>query len=83
MMDVITTCVTTFITALVAYFMNTVNSRIQKLEQEIKETPTEAEVRQIVDDKIEPIKDDIEEIKDKINKIYDILIYGKHHGKTQ
>lgn len=56
------------------YMAQTVLSRITKLERELPQKVTEDDVRQIVSDKIDPIREDIHELKIKIDRIFELLI---------
>lgn len=47
-------------------------SRIEMLELEVKDKTTQAEVRQILADRLDPIKEDLEEIKRLQEKIIDL-----------
>jgi hypothetical protein len=51
--------------------------RINTLEQEMSKRPTEAEVRQILDDKIEPLKDSVSDMKASVDRVYYLLIQSK------
>lgn len=42
---------------------------------------TEAEIRVLITDKIDPIRNDIQEIKETTNKLFDL--YLKDHGKNK
>ena len=56
------------------YFMKSLFERINTLEKEIPKKVEEVEVRQLLDDKIEPIREDIQELKITMGKIYDLLM---------
>ncbi len=60
-----------------AFVMKTVHSRIDVLERELPHKLNEPAVRQIVSDKIDPIREDIHEIKAKLDRVMDILIERK------
>jgi hypothetical protein len=54
--------------------MKTVSSRLSALEDEMVERTTDKQVRQIVSDKIDPLREDIHELKAKLDKIVDLLL---------
>lgn len=71
--SILATCV-----GLVAYIRKKDVDKIEKLEDRISQSVTESQVRQIVIDKIDPIKEDLTEIKDdmkscnaKLDKLFD------------
>lgn len=56
------------------YFMKTLLSRLDSLEREMTVRVDEPKVRQILDDKINPLREDIQEIRQQVQKIYDLLV---------
>lgn len=67
---------TTIIGAL-SYFARDVLNRLNKVEDSLKYTVTQPEVRQIVADKLDPIKEDLAGIDARVSKILDILIHDR------
>lgn len=63
----------TIILSLGTFIMNHLYHRIEVLEQQQKEMPTKQEVRDMLNDKIDPVKEDIADIKQALNKVFDIL----------
>lgn len=59
---------------LFAYFVRVQMQRLDTLEQQIITKMTEEETRQILSDKVDPIKEDMAEIKLKVDKVIDLLI---------
>lgn len=49
--------------------------RLNKIEDTLLHKVTEDEVRQILQDKLDPLKTDIHELSDKLDKIYTFLIH--------
>lgn len=63
--------------ALLAYgFRISIMQRIDNLEQKSMNHVTEQQTRQILNDKLEPLKEDLIEIKEQLNKLFDRLING-------
>jgi uncharacterized protein YoxC len=56
------------------YLMKTHLDRIQELEKRVDLTINEAEIRGIINDKIDPIKEDISEIKATLNHILTAIL---------
>lgn len=67
----------TGIAGIIAYFLRLQMQRLDTLEQQMPMKTTESEVRQILADKIDPIKESMSEIKDKVDKVIDLLL--KHN----
>lgn len=65
------------IITIVGFIMRTIHSRIDHLEKLVPTKLDQAEVRQIVADKIDPLREDIHEIKAKLDRVMDILIERK------
>ena len=59
------------------YFVKDLMTRLFTVEQEVRTKPTEAEVRQILADKIEPIHSDLAEIKESLRQVYELLVRPK------
>lgn len=66
-----------------AYFMRTIISRIEALENQGKITVSEPQVRQILVDKLDPIKDDLQEIKENIKKLFDLYVNNLKKGGSK
>lgn len=59
---------------IVKYLMKTHTDRIETLEKLMPMKMTEVEVRQILSDKLDPLKDSIEDCKERLDKILDMLL---------
>jgi hypothetical protein len=57
-----------------AFFMKSMIERIKELEDQMTNKLSEAAVRQIVADKVDPLKEDLKEIKDSLNQIFHLLL---------
>lgn len=64
----------TALLTLVAYFVRTQMIRLDELEKNMTTKMTDNEVRQILEDKIEPLKESMAEVKLKVDKVIDLLI---------
>lgn len=76
MMDLLTASppfIITLFLGVVWFVVKNHSDKVQKLEEKINGLVTETEVRQILIDKIEPIKEDIGEIRDNIRLITEEL----------
>lgn len=62
----------------ISFSINSLLKRISSLEQTMINTTTrmqtEAQVRQLITDRYDPISEDIREIKDKMDKMLDIYL---------
>lgn len=61
----------------VAYIVRAQMQRLDLLEQQMPMKMTEAEVRQVLADKVDPIKESMVEIKEKVDKVIDLLLKNK------
>lgn len=57
-----------------AYVVKSVLLRISELEEKVNDAVTETQVRQLLGDKIDPIKEDLEEIRLSINKLFELYL---------
>jgi flagellar motor component MotA len=55
-----------------AFFVRSIMSRIEKLEQDLNSVVTETQVRQMLSDKLDPVKEDMTEIKDSIKRLFEL-----------
>jgi hypothetical protein len=62
------------ILGMIKYFMKSHTDRLDTLEKQMAMKLTELEVRQILSDKLDPLKDSIEDCKDRLDKILDMLL---------
>lgn len=63
--------------AIIAYVIReSVMNRISKLEEAYRHTISEERARQIMTDKMDPIKEDLKEIRDQVNKLFDKIVHG-------
>lgn len=70
------------ISGLVTYTLKTQDSRLAKIEARIMDVNTEFEVRQMLNDNIEPMKDDIREIKQRLNQLFDLYLQDNRNTRT-
>lgn len=59
----------------VGYIMKNILRRLESLER--VQAMTDPQVRQLISDKLDPIKEDLSEIKQKLDYIFDLL-FSKH-----
>ena len=71
------TFVASAVLGLIAHVVRSQVQRIDDLEHSIMRKTDESEVRQIVADKVDPIKESMSEIKEKVDKVIDLLIRNK------
>lgn len=62
------------ISIMVIPFFRNIFMRIRELETQIQHKVTDTEVRQLLEDKIDPVKQDLQEIKAQLNQIINRLI---------
>lgn len=62
------------ICGLVSFFIKSILNRITRIESILNTKVDEQEVRQLLADKVEPLREDVQELKVKLDKIIDILI---------
>lgn len=60
------------------HFMRTLMQRLAEVERELPLKVTEEQTRQIVSDKIDPLREDIGELKAKLDRIVDLLLTRKN-----
>lgn len=65
---------------LVMFLIKNIYAKLLDLDVRIRNAITEREVRQIVNDKIDPIRNDINDIRMKLDKLLDLYI-NDHLGK--
>ena len=65
------------ILAMGSFLFNSIWKRLDALEARVQTAMTEAAVRQVINDKIDPLREDIIEIKQKLNQLLDS--YLKDH----
>lgn len=56
------------------FIMKSVFSRLDVLEKDIHNKVEEEKVRQLLADKIDPVREDIQELKNKLDRLMDFLI---------
>ncbi len=49
-------------------------NKISKIEEELDTKLSEQQTRQILSDRLDPIKESVEEVKEKLDKLYDLLL---------
>lgn len=54
--------------------MKSIFSRLDILEKDIHNKVEEEKVRQLLADKIDPVREDIQELKNKLDRLMDFLI---------
>lgn len=57
-----------------AFLVKSLLNRISVLENVVSDKISEPRVRELLSDKVDPIREDIQEIKDQLNKITDLLL---------
>ena len=57
-----------------AWAIKALISRLDEMQRQITNKVTEPELRQILDDKIVPIKESMADVKMTVDKAYDLLI---------
>jgi HAMP domain-containing protein len=62
------------LTAPLVYLWRSVMARLDNLETEMKKKISEEDVRQVINDKIEPINDKCDDIKASINQILEHIL---------
>lgn len=65
---------------IVKSYITSFSDRLDMLERQIVERITKNEAKELLTDKVEPIRQDIQELKVKVDKIYDIIIDNKLNG---
>lgn len=63
------------ICGVIGYLIRVQMGRIDMLEQHMVRKVEEPQVRQIIADKIDPLKEDIQQVNNKLDTIYNILIH--------
>lgn len=63
--------------AVLAWVFKNSLSRIEYIERKLEKTMSEADVRQIIADKLDPIREDVQEIRKKIDKLFDLYVNNK------
>ena len=58
----------------VGFIMRNIHVRLDRLEEVITQKLDQKDVRQIISDKIDPIRDDIKDLKDQNSEILKLLI---------
>lgn len=59
------------------YFMKNLLARIDEIEKTLTVKVDESKVRQVLEDKISPLREDIQEVKLQVQKIYDLLMHKR------
>lgn len=72
--DQIIYIVTTALVGLLGFFVRSHMQRIDTIEKAMDTKLSEQQARQLLADKLDPVKETLEDVKDKINKLYDTLL---------
>lgn len=56
------------------YLYKSIINRIDELEEKIEKKVTETVVRQILADKLDPLREDLKEIKDSIRNLFELYL---------
>ena len=64
-------------------YFSRIDMRISNLEQQIKQNMTESEVRQLVTDKLDPLKEDLQEIKASIRDLSKLFILKNKGNRNE
>lgn len=62
------------VSTLFIYVWNRHVSRTDQLEQMLDQKMTRQEVRELLEDKLEPIKENLNDAKDKLDQVYMLLL---------
>jgi len=65
------------------FIIRNVLLRIDSLEERMREAVTEQQVRQVLQDRYEPVLEDIKEIKEKLNKLFDLYVDAQRNGTNR
>lgn len=65
--------VTAFL-GLIGFLLRNHMQRIDNIEKTMDSKLNEQQTRQIMNDKLEPLKEGLDEVKEKLDKLYDILL---------
>jgi Tfp pilus assembly protein PilO len=60
--------------SILGFWVKSMMNRIEKLEERQKTKQDEQQVRQLMADKVDPLKEKLEEIKDSVDRLYDLWI---------
>lgn len=60
--------------ALGGYALRNLLARIDQMETRLQKTVDENTVRQLIGDKLDPLREDLQEIKASINKLFDLYV---------
>jgi hypothetical protein len=66
--------IVSIISTMMAFIFRSYMSRLEALEVKMENTITKQEVRQLLDDKLAPMREDIKEIKDSLTTFLEIVI---------
>lgn len=87
-LSVVLTIAIPIVLGLITYFYKTVISRINQLEERMQTTTTEPQVRQLINDRYDPLAQDIRDIKEyqekldvKLDKLFEIYVNSIKHSK--
>ncbi len=64
----------TGVLSVLGFWGRSMMQRIDQLEERQKTKQDEAQVRQLMSDKVDPLKEKLEEIKDSVDRLYDLWI---------
>ena len=70
----VTYVIVPIIFAIIGFITRNFHMRLDALEKEMPLKLSQGEVRQLVADKIDPIREDIHEIKEDLTKLIDLMI---------
>lgn len=80
LMDILITIGVTVVSGIILAVGAMFTKRIEKLEEQVHKNITEDSVRQIISDKVDPLKEDLSEIKDNLRILMLPNFRGKHNG---
>lgn len=66
---------------LLGYLYKDLKQDISMLKQQVQARPQEAQVRQLIDDKLDPLKEDMQEVRISVNKLLDIALQNQKNDK--
>lgn len=64
----------TILVGIIGYFVRAEMQRLDELEKQMPFKITDSEARQLLEDKINPLKESIVDMKVAVDKVYDLLI---------
>jgi len=70
------------IVTLIGAFIRSLMNRIKVLEDKVENKMDQRQVKELVSDKLDPLKEDLSEIKAQLVKLTDYLLINKHNDQV-